>query len=159
MTGPQYNPDNVAFRKPTPDVPFHLLDLPADAEDFLSVTWDLIQSIDDKADDDPFSPVDLAINSMVRLPANPFYQQHVAALAPMIATQIAKWHAANELEVAGHADHRSFIWRAGYYDLVLCVCGLVHGATWQAQNAEKVLSLYGESFEAYKEEMKETANA
>jgi hypothetical protein len=67
-----------------------------------------------------------------------------------------KWQASDQAERAGQADAKSFVWRAGYYDLILMAVSLTHGPGFAAKNAHLVMELYGEKFEDY---MKEFGNA
>jgi hypothetical protein len=69
---------------------------------------------------------------------------------------ILKWQASDTAERNQQADAKSFVWRAGYYDLVLMTVSLVHGPVPATQNAHLVMALYGETYEDY---MKEFGNA
>jgi hypothetical protein len=73
-----------------------------------------------------------------------------------MATQILKWQASDTSERNGNADAKSFVWRAGYYDVVLLCVAIVHGPKIAADVSEKVLRLYGEQLADY---MKEFENA
>ena len=130
-------------------------DLPADAVQWLLDLWHVIQVWDDVADDDPILRADLdraIFGSLVSLPANPFYLTHAQALAPMLAGLVLKWKAADDVEVAGQADERSFMWRAGYYDVILTVVMLTHGGVQAMRVARHIMHLYGEPFASYRKE-------
>jgi hypothetical protein len=43
----------------------------------------------------------------------------------------------------------AFAWRAGYYDIVLSVVCICHGAAAAVKAAPFVMGLYGEKFDAY----------
>lgn len=130
---------------------FDQLGLPADAKGWLLDVWAVIQALDDLADGtegDPVSAVDAAFAIFVRMPLNAFWIERGPALIPVLSLQIAKWRAASLAEAQGRADERSYMWRAGYYDLVAAVCqhcGLPEAAT-------AALYLYGETFAGYREE-------
>lgn len=133
--------------------------LPAEAVQWLIDVWKCIQLFDDVADGDEVDRKDL--NSVIwatfiGLHSNPFFEAKKAALLPVLATQILKWQASDWVERNKMADARSFVWRAGYYDLVLFCVHLCHGQEVATTSASNVLSLYGESFEGY---LKEFANA
>lgn len=125
-----------------------------------AVTWlldmfQVIQLFDDVADNDDISRKDLndvIWKSLVAMPNNPFYLRNLQILSPIIATAILKWQASDSVERNGFADEKSYMWRAGYYDLVLISMQIEHGADVATQNAEKVMELYGETYKAYKEE-------
>lgn len=136
-----------------------VLDLPDDAVDWLIALWQVIQLFDDIVDGDKIESdeADLAIwNALVGLPSSPFYQQHFTVLLPLVSTAILKWKASDVIERNGDACATSFVWRAGYYDLVLAVVQLVHGTQAAMEIGHVVLKLYGESLEEY---MKEMSNA
>lgn len=120
------------------------LDLPADAREWLMDLWRAIQVIDD-AKDGTANPeaADIAFGLFVRMPMNAFWQANQGSLLPVLALAVIKWRAANQAEAAGHADARSYMWRAGFYDVAamvahLCGCDPV-----------RALGLYGETFAEY----------
>jgi hypothetical protein len=132
---------------------FEALELPPEAVGFLLDLWNAIQVFDDVADNDEVKRGDLnsAIwSALAGIQLNPFYGTHQALLLPVISLAIVKWLASDEAERAGNADARSYMWRAGYYDVVCMVNIIIHGPT--AKNALNALGLYGETFEEYKEE-------
>ncbi len=73
-----------------------------------------------------------------------------------MATMVLKWQASDQAERDGKADARSFVWRAGYYDVVLMVVTLCHPAKQAKELSRYVMELYGEKFEDY---LKEFGNA
>jgi hypothetical protein len=87
---------------------------------------------------------------------NQFFITHSHHLVPLLAAMILKWQASDQAERAGEADAKSFVWRAGYYDLILMAVSLTHGPGFATKNAHLVMELYGETFEDY---MKEFGNA
>ena len=133
----------------------HVFAMPKDAADWLCMLFDAIQVLDDVADGDKIerSALDAAIwNLLVAMPQNRFFAAHSTALLPLVATQILKWQAADEVERKGQADAKSFTWRAGFYDVVLLAVSLVHGPNAAIPAAASVLRLYGENFEEYMKE-------
>jgi hypothetical protein len=60
------------------------------------------------------------------------------------------------VERAGQADARSYVWRAGYYDLILIVVQLCHGVDVATKLAPIVMQMYGETLADY---LKEFPNA
>jgi hypothetical protein len=62
---------------------------------------------------------------------------------------ILKWQASDQAERAGKADAKSFVWRAGYYDVVLMTVALCHGTQRATEAASQVMELYGETLEDY----------
>jgi len=83
---------------------------------------------------------------------NTFWIANSHSLAPIVATVILKWQASDQAERAGQADAKSFVWRAGYYDVVLMVVALCHGTKQATDKAQQVMELYGETFEDYMKE-------
>lgn len=129
--------------------------LPATAQKWLLDLWHVIQVLDDFADGDPVTIEDR--NRAVAcifgdLPANPFYLQNQTWLLPIVSSMATKWMASDNAERNKLADERSFVWRAGFYDVVSMVCGLVHGHN--SDVAQSALALYGEDFREYKKEFK-----
>lgn len=133
--------------------------LPAPVVEWLVMVYDAIQVFDDVADGDPVERKDLnaAIwNTLVGIHQNPFFIANSHHLVPLLATAILKWQASDQAEHAGQADARSFVWRAGFYDLILMAVSITHGPGFATKNAQLVMNLYGEKFEDY---MKEFGNA
>jgi hypothetical protein len=127
---------------------FATLGLPDAAKAWLLDLWTVIQVLDDAADGDRAENADQAAMAIFwDMPLNPFYRDFSAALQPVLKLQVLKWRAANALEAAGVADERTYMWRAGYYDVVLMVCSLCGIKDAEAE----CLLLYGETFAAYKE--------
>lgn len=134
---------------------FQQFDLPPDAVRWLLDLWHVTQVWDDVADDDPIHrpDVDTAIfASLVSMPANPFFRRNADTLLPVVAGLVLKWKASDDAEISGNADARSYMWRAGYYDVVLAVVLLCHGPVQALHAAKHVMKLYGESFEDYRKE-------
>lgn len=136
-----------------------VLALPAPATEWLLMLWGAIQVFDDVADGDPVEREDLnaAIwNTLVGMNQNSFWAANSITLAPVVATMILKWQGSDQAERAGNADARSYVWRAGYYDVVMMVVALCHGTKYATDNAHLVMALYGETLEDY---MKEFSHA
>jgi hypothetical protein len=132
-----------------------VLMLPAPAIEWLLMLWNAIQVFDDVADGDPVerSDLDAAIwNTLVAMNQNHFFLQNAQALLPCVASTILKWQASDQAERAGTADARSYVWRAGYYDLILMAVQLCHGPKFAIENAHLVMELYGETFDEYMKE-------
>jgi hypothetical protein len=133
--------------------------LPAPVVEWLIMVYDAIQVFDDVADGDTVNRSDLNAtiwNTMVGIHQNQFFITNSHHLVPLMATAIMKWQASDKAERAGNADAKSFVWRAGYYDLILMAVSLTHGPGFATKNADLVMALYGEKFEDY---MKEFCNA
>lgn len=131
------------------------LALPDDAVLWLIDMWETIQTLDDLVDGVSVErPAldDLIWRVLVRLPDNAFYRAHQATLAPVIALCILKWQASDQRERAGVADAKTYMWRAGYYDLVLMAVLLCHGMRTAQEAALFVMDMYGESLEDYLKE-------
>jgi len=131
------------------------LELPSAAVEWLIDVWRVIQMLDDVADGDPVSRDDLNAAiwaSLVTMPANPFFLANAAALQAAMAQLVLKWQASDDAEREGQADARSFMWRAGYYDLVLLVVLLTRGHADAMKAAKTVMHLYGETLHEYLKE-------
>ena len=132
-----------------------VLALPAPAIDWLLMLFEAIQVFDDVADGDPVEREDLNAviwNTLVGMNQNVFWIANSHSLAPVVATMILKWQASDQAERAGQADAKSFVWRAGYYDVVLMTVALCHGTQQATEKAQQVMELYGETFEDYMKE-------
>lgn len=135
----------------------HFMDLrlPSAAADWLLGVWNAIQVLDDAADNDPIDREDLhrAIYDLfVDLPSNPFFVHNAVALLPALSLMVLKWKASDDAERAECADARSFVWRAGYYDVVLAVVVAAHGRAEALAVAHGVMSMYGETLHEYLKE-------
>jgi hypothetical protein len=117
--------------------------------------WSLIQVFDDAEDGDAIDSIELdraMWAALVGLPSNEFFVQYRKELTGIIAVQILKWRAATQAEALNAADERSFLWRAGYFDILMFVYALVHGKDIASRNAMDVMSRYDETYEEYKKE-------
>ena len=131
------------------------LALPAPAVDWLLMLFEAIQVFDDVADGDPVEREDLNAviwNTLVGMNQNTFWIANSHSLTPVVATMILKWQASDQAERDGKADAKSFVWRAGYYDVVLMTVALCHGTQQATEKAQQVMALYGETFEDYMKE-------
>lgn len=120
--------------------------IPEDATIWLCDLWRAIQFLDDAADGGEVSRAEAEASTwalLVGLQTSPFYAANAGMLLPLVACQVLKWAAANEAEAEGQADHRSFMWRAGFYDVVAMVAHLC-GAS-----PRLALQMYGESVADY----------
>lgn len=129
------------------------LALPDDAREWVLSLWNLTQVMDDVWDGSAPDRGDLerAIWDMfVGMGANRFYITHRDWLDPACAQMVLRWQAANVAEDSGDADERSYMWRAGFYDVLLMVACIVHGPS--SDVAHTALSLYGETAESYLKE-------
>ncbi|MES2781721.1 MAG: hypothetical protein V4657_02900 [Pseudomonadota bacterium] len=128
---------------------FIALDLPPEAQEYLLDLWQVIQFLDDAQDGDAIAPARVnaaAWAIFARMPLNSFYRNCMTTLQPLLAMQLIKWEAANAAEALGKADARSYMWRAGYYEIVAMACHLC------GKDAREGLALYGETFAQYREE-------
>lgn len=126
-----------------------------EAHDWLMSLWNAIQVFDDMADGDMPDREDLIAaicDTLVHMPANPFFEANKAVLLPLIAVAILKWKAADDAEREGKPDEMSFAWRAGFYDIVLAVVQIIHGRDVAMDAARYVMKLYGEKYAEYYEE-------
>jgi hypothetical protein len=88
------------------------------------------------------------------MPQNTFFSRHVTELAPLLGSMVLKWQASDRVEREGNASAQSYVWRAGYYELVLAAVRLCHGPVAAASVAHKVLGMYGEKLDDYLTEFK-----
>ena len=131
--------------------------LPVDAVKWLLDLFHAFQIFDDFADNDAVDRKDLNLliwNTLVGMQQNPFYMANSYCLSSIVGLNILKWQASDTVERSGNADAKSYVWRAGYYDIVLAVVQLCHGPVFAAQNAHIVLGLYGETYDDYMKEFK-----
>jgi hypothetical protein len=128
------------------------LALPAPAVDWLMMLYGAIQVFDDVADGDIVKRQDLNAtiwNTLVGMNRNIFWLENAQTLTPIVANMILKWQASDQAERAGRADARSFVWRAGFYDVVLMTVALCHGSNHATEVASDVMAIYGEKLEDY----------
>lgn len=133
-----------------------VLSLPDDAREWLMALWNAIQVFDDIADGDAINRDDLnaAISdTLVNMPANPFFQRNAVVFLPLLAVAILKWQASDKMERAGNPTEVSFVWRAGFYDIVLAVVHVCHGQAVALDVCDKVAGFYGENYTDYVKEM------
>lgn len=132
-----------------------VLALPPAAVDWLCGLYAAIQFLDDVADGEPPARrnFDRALwELIVGLPSNSFYRQHAGDLIPLLSTAILKWQASDRAERAGRPSPTAFVWRAGYFDVVLAVVTIVHGPERAIELSESVMAIYSEDFDAYLKE-------
>jgi hypothetical protein len=114
--------------------------------------YEAIQVFDDVADGDKIDRQDLNAciwNTLVGMNQNSFWLVNSQTLTPVVASMILKWQASDQAERAGRADARSFVWRAGFYDVVLMTVALCHGSAHATNVASQVMAIYGEKLEDY----------
>jgi hypothetical protein len=134
---------------------FRDLALPPEAQAFLLKLWRVIQFLDDVVDG--HTPCfDSIFTTLIELPSDPFYAAFRDPLTAVMVTQYYKWQAANQAERLRQASAKSYMWRAGYYDVVLYVCALCLPREQVEEQAAAVMAAYGETLEDY---MKEQGNA
>ncbi len=124
--------------------------MPAPAQNWLIDMWRVFQAFDDATDGDKVeTPERWVFAALIGVQVNEFFAQNAAILRPILAITILQWQAANTVERAGNADARSFVWRAGYYNLILAAVMIVHGPDLAGDVAHQVLGLYGEQLPDY----------
>lgn len=129
--------------------------LPALAAKYLDDFYHVLQAWDDFVDGDamPREEIDRAIYaSLYDIPSNPFYMQHAHLLLPLQSNIVLKWKGADTAERDGQDLHKAYMWRAGYFDIVLQVLCIVHGSKAAMENAHRVMAAYGETYEEYAKE-------
>ncbi|MGH1370058.1 MAG: hypothetical protein ACRBCL_15710 [Maritimibacter sp.] len=81
---------------------------------------------------------------------NSSYIKHQPWLLPALTMMILEWQASDLAERTQRASPQSYMWRAGFYDVVMLVSGHIHGP--QSEYALAALSLYGETVDEYLKE-------
>jgi hypothetical protein len=133
------------------------LELPKDAHKWLIDFFETLQGLDDWYDNDyipHYEKLKVIHNCLVVLSSNPFFLANHTRLHPLINNLILKWSGANVIEQAMEEEElpKAYMWRAGFYDLVLEVVSIVHGFEIASCMSSQVLKMYGESFDSYKKE-------
>ena len=131
------------------------LDLEPDAINWLCSLYEVIQFIDDVQDGDKADIESGVWNSIVFLPTNRFFLRNAQYLSPVLSIQILKWMASDERERDGKADAKTYMYRAGFYDVVMEVVLLTHGYKKAKYYAPIVMDIYGETLKDYLEEFKD----
>lgn len=132
-------------------------ELPSSAIEWLLMIYQAIQVFDDVADNDNVTRQELdktIWNMLVAMHHNQFWKINQDALVPLLSTMVLKWQASDIAERSGQADEKSFVWRAGYYDLVLASVQICHGPEIAIKMSKYVMQLYGEKFEDYVKEFR-----
>lgn len=132
------------------------LSLSDEASDWLIALWETIQLFDDVTDGDAIDRDDLDAviwNALIGMPSSGFFQRNAHILIPLMSVAVFKWKASDTVERDGDACTTSFVWRAGYYDIVLAAVQIEHGADVAMDIGHVVLKMYGESLEEYMKEM------
>jgi hypothetical protein len=138
---------------------FEQLGLSSCAIEWLLMLWQAMQVIDDIVDGDPVTRDDgimAGFNMLCAMPGHPFFQRNSTMLLPVMALQYAKWKASDDSERAGERNAMSFVWRAGYYDVVMLCVQIEHGTSAAMDIGQSVMALYGETYGDY---LKEASNA
>lgn len=129
------------------------LALSAEASHWVVGMWQVIQFFDDIEDGEFEKAQEFNLQVLnfllVDSPINNFYASNVFVISSAVAIQLAKWIAANSAEKANARDAKSYMWRAGFYDLLLMVVMLDRGRAFANENARAILSLYGETLPDY----------
>jgi len=128
------------------------LQLTAEAQQWLINLYDTIQFFDDVADGDYSERRhlnDVLQGALVSMPLNAFYLRNIHALGTAVTLMVLKWQASDNAERNNRADEMSFMWRGGYYDVVLLCHALENGYQKTVTQSEDILRLYGENFPDY----------
>ena len=128
------------------------LDLEPDAINWLCSLYEVIQFIDDVQDGDKADVESGVWNAIVFFPTNGFFLRNAQYLSPILSVQILKWIASDEREREGKASAKTYMYRAGFYDVVMMVVLLVHGYKKAKLYAPIVMDIYGETLTDYLEE-------
>ena len=131
------------------------LSLPADAVEWLCDLYAVTQVFDDFADGDPVERSDLnrtIYSSIVGMSMNPFFDMNRFTLRPILALALMKWQASDAAERGGNANEVSFVFRSGFYDVVMAVFLICHGREATEKHAELLMGLYGEKYSDYRKE-------
>lgn len=131
------------------------LGLSDNAVDWLVSVFRSAQTLDDYADGDEVSRgrLDQLIwDCLAGCYLNPWFRANADQLIPVLACAILQWKASDTMEREGHADARSFVWRASFYQLVLMAVMIDHGPKMAMDCGHAVAQLYGEKLEDYLKE-------
>lgn len=128
-----------------------------DGAHWLALLWDAIQGLDDWRDGDPVSAAECerVIHVVLHdLPASAFFRQHAGYLLPHLSAMVLKWRGANAIEEGRDAEHypHAFMWRAGFYDVVLMSLALCIGPDAAGLRARDVAATYGETLNDFTKE-------
>ena len=129
--------------------------LPPPAVDWLCDLYAVTQLFDDVADGDEIDRSDLdrvIWASLVGMNTNEFWLENMGTLIPIMGAAILKWQASDAAERDGGANAKSFVWRAGFYDLVLIATQLSHGRKVAQELSPQIMNMYGEIYENYQKE-------
>ena len=132
-----------------------ILHLPESAVQYLVELYEATQIFDDVADGDDVDreALDRVIYStLVGIPSNPFFATYSSLLFPVTAKLVLKWQASDTVERAGVADAKSYMWRGGFFDVVMSVVTICHGSDKAKLYAPKVMAMYSETYEDYMKE-------
>ena len=131
-------------------------ELPSSAVEFVIAIEQFSQFFDDVADKDhDIARASLNLNlynCFYGLHVNAFFLANRARLLPIMELIVLKWQGSDARERVCEADAVSFVWRAGFYDLLMAVMGIVHGHAYASERAPCVMKYYKETFEDYQKE-------
>jgi hypothetical protein len=142
--------NNIDIREKNLFDHLNYLNIPAAAQEWLLMLFRATQGLDDWYDGDKVEKRDIenyVYLLLVQFPSNPFYMYYQKELTPILSNYVLKWTGANALEAKGEQLHKSFMWRAGFYDVVLEVVRIVHGPQVAIAASEYVVKMYGENLE------------
>jgi hypothetical protein len=133
------------------------LKLTSDAHQWLVDLFETLQGLDDWYDGDDIpdrEKLKVIHNCLVVLSSNPFFLINHSRLHPLINNLILKWCGANDIEEQKDAAQlpKAYMWRAGFYDVVLEVFAIQNGFQAAAMTASRILEMYGESLDSYTKE-------
>jgi hypothetical protein len=131
--------------------------LPEDALTWLMDLHETLQGLDDWYDGDMIpqcEKVNVIHNCLVGLSGNPFFLENAKQLLPHLSNLILKWSGANYVEENRMVEQypKAYMWRAGFYDIILAVIDITYGFEAALRASPYVLSIYGESLDSYKKE-------
>ena len=119
---------------------------------WLLIVWDMIQVFDDIADNDEVTRANLdklIINSFFNYSTHSYFTNNMTMLAPVVLNCVYKWKSSDIAERSATHNEVSFVWRAGYYDLVLAALSIDKGQEYALENCHFVMAMYGEKYQDY----------
>lgn len=107
----------------------------------------LCQIWDDWYDGDISSKDDILQSfriALFEIPTNPFFDAFRKTLTPLLLSVLQQWEVANQMEDGKESPEKSYMLRAGVYQIFHMCLFLAHGDEHAKKHGKDVYSIYGE---------------
>lgn len=125
----------------------------ADAVQFASLLWSATQEWDDVKDEGQAPSDALMFWLSFGMEVDPFYSRFAHLMRPCLMSSYLRWQASNVLDHEPDQVAKSYMLRAGIYDVWHMMAFIVGGHDWAVEIGPAIYREYGETVDELRKEM------